>query len=237
MSRDLSALKEVAPGASTGPLSPARAEPPRLSRAMEDEVYSSLGALLGMLEVLAIDVAVPLGPRQEALVTDALQFGDVLRARVEALVTLLTDERDPRFRPAVCTVRRLVDHAVRAAAWAATERKVALTLPESGAWDDEPLWIDAPRTDRTLRAITDALVGAVGERGEVKLSIDVSASSVRLVLTAASVEAAAAALTHPQVLCAAWRRVLELQRGTFSMDADGRRVCVELPKFRAGEQP
>lgn len=234
MPRDVTALKEVAPGASTGPLSP---EPPRLSRPMEDEVYSSLGALLGMLEVLAIDVGAPLSARQQALVADALQFGDVLRARVEALVTLLTDERDPRFRPGECTVRRLVDHAVRAAAWGAVERQVTLTLPESGAWDDEILWIDVPRTDRTLRAITDALVSAVGEQGVVALHIDLSPRSVRLVLTAARAETAAIPLALPNVVCAAWRRVLELQRGTLSIEPDALRVCVELPKAGAGELP
>src|SRR4051794_8687142 len=92
-------------------------KPGHLSKQMEDEVYGLLGALLGMMEVLSIDSVDPLVPRQRKLVADALRYGDLLRARVEALITLFADEHDARFQRVEYSLRRLLDHAVRGASW------------------------------------------------------------------------------------------------------------------------
>src|SRR5262245_36439777 len=92
----------------------------RINKAMEDEVSASLGGLLGLLEVLAIDAEPPLSTRQQHCLDEALRLGDALRAKVEALVTLLSDEADPRFAKTSHALRRLIDHAVRAAGWSAS---------------------------------------------------------------------------------------------------------------------
>ena len=103
--------------------------PGGLSREMEDEVYGMLGALLGMLEVLLLDVTDPLAPRQRRFLDEALRFGDKLRARVEAMVILLSAQGDEHHKAAEYSLRRLIDHAVRGASWSATEKGVALALP------------------------------------------------------------------------------------------------------------
>jgi K+-sensing histidine kinase KdpD len=208
---------------------------PRLSKAMEDEVNGSLGALLGMLEVLSIDVDEPLSARQQAIITDTLRFGDNLRASVEALMILLSDADDPRFARSNYALRRLVDHAVRAAAWSAQERKVVVQLPESGAWDNELVHVDAGRVDRALRAMTDALVARVGAEGTVQLEIERLPHAIRMTLTGRPASPAGA-LSLPRVLIAAWQRLFALQGGQLQVDLAGRSLRVDLPVASPGEK-
>ena len=202
----------------------------RITKAMEDEVNGSLGALLGMLEVLTIDVEEPLSARQQAFVADALRMGDRLRASVEALLTLLSDESDPRFGKSAYALRRLIDHAVRAAGWSASEHQVAFTLPESGPHDDDPLWLEPGRVDRTLRAMTDALVTAVAPGGSVGLALEHTPSSVRLVLSAAPAPGTRAQLSVPQVVRTAWQRLIGMQGGQLSIDEERLTLRLELPR-------
>jgi signal transduction histidine kinase len=193
----MGARTEVAnDGASAPANDAATSAPPRLTKAMEDEVYSVLGALLGMLEVLSIDTQAPLSERQRRFVNDALRFGDMLRARVEALVTLFSDERDERYQRAPYALRRLIDHSVRAASWAAAEKGVSIVLPaadSSGIF----LLVDAARVDRALRSITDTLVSALGKDGQVTLRVEDRPESVLLALSAGP---AAAAYAPPLAL-------------------------------------
>lgn len=202
----------------------------RITKAMEDEVNGSLGALLGMLEVLSIDVQEPLSDRQQAFVADALRMGDRVRASVEALLTLLSDEEDPRFGKSAYALRRLVDHAVRAAGWSASDHHVTLTLPESGDWESEPLWLEPGRVDRCLRAMTDALVAAVTPGGAVELRLEPAPRHVALVLSATPAAGQTAQLSVPHVVRSAWQRLIALQAGQLTIDAERLRLRLELPR-------
>ena len=207
----------------------------RITKAMEDEINVSLGSLLGMLEVLSIDADEPLTPRQQRSLSEALRMGDALRIRVEALTTLLADEADPRFAKTHFPLRRLIDHAVRAAGWAASEQRVELRLPPSGAWEDDLVWVDAPRTDRALRGMTDALVagmGAVG--GVVELSVERHAHGVRLVFTRRP-GGEPAPLAVSALVWSGWQRLIELQGGRIELEREASRLTLELPKPPAQE--
>jgi signal transduction histidine kinase len=208
----------------------APAAPLRMSKAMEDEVYSVLGALLGMLEVLSIDTQAPLTERQRRFVNDALRFGDMLRARVEALVTLFSDERDERYQPAPYALRRLIDHSVRAASWAAAEKGVSIVLPP-GDSAGTFLLVDASRVDRALRSITDTLVSALGKDGQVLLRVEERAESVLLALSAGPVAPASSpALALSSIMLSAWSHLFRLQGGSMRVDAAALSVSIELPK-------
>jgi hypothetical protein len=205
---------------------------------MEDEVYSLLGALLGMLEVLSIDAQTPLTERQRRFVNDALRFGDMLRARVEAMVTLFADESDPRFSRAPYALRRLIDHAVRAASWAAAEKGVSILLPSGEAWEADLLLVDAARVDRALRSITDTLVAALGKDGRVVLRVEDRTDSVHMTLVAHADEPTSrAALSLSTILVSAWEHVFRLQGGSLRVDASALSVFMELPKVEPGVTP
>lgn len=215
-----------------------RTRPERLTKAMEDELYSVLGALLGMLEVLSIDTQAPLTERQRRFVNDALRFGDMLRARVEAMATLFADERDPRFSRAPYAVRRLIDHSVRAASWAAAEKGVRIVLPAGERWESDLLLVDAARVDRALRAITDTLVAALGKDGQVVLHVEDFEDHVSLKLSAhADGGAAAPALSLSTLLLSAWEHVFRLQDGNLRVDSTTLSVIMELPKAKSEAEP
>jgi hypothetical protein len=202
-----------------------------ISREMEDEVFGMLGALLGMLEVLSLDVEEPLAPRQRRFLDEALRFGDKLRARVEAMAILLSDQRDQRFRPAEYPVRRLIDHAVRGAGWAATEKGVGLELPAGGGWEDALLQIDAARVDRALRGLTDALVTAVGQGGRVAVAVELEGPELCVTLRGYPGEAVqAGGLELSSLLMSAWQHVFALQGGSLRLDREAFTASVWLPR-------
>jgi hypothetical protein len=212
--------------------------PRRLSKAMEDEIYGLLGALLGMLEVLSIDVQAPLNERQRRFVNDALRFGDALRARVEGLVTLFTDEDDPRFQRTPYGLRRLIDHAIRAASWAAAEKGITILLPQGESWEADLLLVDAARVDRAVRSITDTLVAALGKDGQVELRVEDRQDSVRLTLSARPEGLVSLpALSLSAIMMSAWEHVFRLQHGSLSVDAAQLSVVMELPKAAQGDAP
>lgn len=204
------------------------------SREMEDDVFAVLGALLGMLEVLSLDVQDPLGPRQRRFLDEALRFGDRLRARVEAMVSLLADQRDPRFAPAEYPLRRLMDHAVRGAGWTANESGVALELPAGGAWESELLQIDAARVDRALRGLTDALVAGVGRGGRVEVGVERDGPELAISLRGfPGADAPSRRLEIPSLLMSAWEHVFALQDGSLRCEPEAFTACVRLP----GKEP
>lgn len=209
-----------------------------LTKAMEDEIFSTLGALLGMLEVLSIDAQPPLTERQRRFVNEALRFGDMLRGRVEALLTLFADERDPRHQRSPYALRRLIDHSVRAASWAAAEKGVNIVLPSSEACESF-LFVDAARVDRALRAITDTLVAGLGKDGQVVLRVEDRLDSVLLLLTAGSAGAgnASPAISLSTLMLSAWERLFALQGGSLSVDHAALSVSIELPKAGRQESP
>jgi signal transduction histidine kinase len=202
-----------------------------ISREMEDEVFGLLGALLGMLEVLSLDVEDPLAPRQRRFLDEALRFGDRLRARVEAMVILLSDQRDQRFQRAAYPLRRLIDHAVRGAGWSATEKGVGLELPAGGGWEDALLQIDAARVDRSLRGLTDALVSGVGQGGRVAVAVELEGPELCVTLRGYPGEAAqAGALELSSLLVSAWEHVFALQGGSLRFDREAFTARVRLPR-------
>lgn len=201
---------------------------------MEDEVNGALGGVLGMLEVLTIDVEEPLSARQQGFVAAALQHGDKLRSTVEALLVLLTDPNDPRFLCRPYPLRRLVDHAVRAAGWSAREKQVTLTLPEPGLWEAHLVSIDAPRIDRALRHMTDLLVSALAPEGSVTLAIELGTDFVRIVLSGVAPQAGAT-LRVPGVVLTAWYHLLQLSGGRFKAEPEALRFMLELPSSDAEE--
>ncbi len=202
----------------------------RLTKAMEDEIYSTLGALLGMLEVLSIDAHTPLTERQRRFVNEALRFGDMLRARVEALLTLVADAGDPRHQRSPYALRRLVDHSVRAASWAAAEKGVTIVLPPGEACESF-VFVDAARVDRALRSITDTLVAALGKDGQVVLRVEDRPESVLLVLSADSQGGGKTpALSLSALMLSAWERLFSLQGGSLCVDNAALSVAIELPK-------
>lgn len=205
-----------------------------VDKGMEDEVNGALGGLLGLLEVLSIDVEEPLSPRQQGFVAAALSHGDSVRQRVEALLVLLTDESDPRFLCRPYTLRRLVDHAVRAAGWSARERQVTLQLPEPGPWETHLVSIDAPRVDRALRHMTDALVGALSPHGTVALTIELGAEQVWLTLSGVAPEEPPT-LRVPAVVSKAWHHLLQLSGGRLKAEPEALRFTLELPTADAEE--
>lgn len=220
----------MAPEQATNEAGPGRAQA-RLSREMEDEVYSVLGALLGMLEVLSIDAVEPLTPRQRRFLDEALRFGDRLKARVEALVTLLSDENDERFKPSAYPLRRLIDHAVRGACWAAKEKGVSLSLPASGGWENDSLSIDAARVDRALRGVTDTLVAAVGEHGRVEVRVLPAGAQCCIELRGfPDAQPEGVVLELSALLLSAWHHTFALQKGSLRLDRETFTARVELPR-------
>jgi len=208
-----------------------RCAPARLSKEMEDEVYALLGALVGMLEVLSMDTVDPLVPRQRKLVADALRYGDMLRARVEGMITLCSDEHDLRFKPVEYNLRRLLDHAVRGASWSAADKGVSIVLPEVGDWEEATVAIDPARVDRALRAITDTLVTALGTGDRVVVSVQLVDDLVQLELTGVSKGVPGPVLRGVSaVLCAAWQRLFSLHGGGLSIASEAMAVRVQLPR-------
>jgi hypothetical protein len=219
-----------ASAAAPGDAAPARVGG-SITREMEDDVFGVLGALLGMLEVLSLDAEQPLAPRQRRFVDEALRFGDGLRTRVEAMVILLSDQRDARFSAGEYPLRRLIDHAVRGAGWAAKEKGVALELPAAGAWEGELLQIDAPRVDRALRGLTDSMVASVGEGGRVAVALELDAQALCIVLRGFPGDPARAqGLELSALLVTAWEHVFALQGGSLRLEPEAFTARAQLPR-------
>lgn len=208
-------------------------QPPAFTREMEDDVLGLLGGLLGLLEVLSIDVREPLTTRQQSVMNDALKFGDRLRARIEAMVTLLGDERDPRYQPSDYSLRRLIDHAVRGANWTASEKGVRLVLPDTEAFGQETVRIDATRVDRAVRAITDALVAHLGRGHELLVEVSRDDRQVVIELRANSAEPLLP-FDLPRLSVLAFERVFALHGGHMLVNRDKASVRIELARGEQG---
>jgi hypothetical protein len=90
--------------------------------------------------------------------------------------------------------------------------------------------------DRTLRAMTDALVAAVAPGGAVTLRLELSPQRVCLILSASPATGQRAGWSVPQVVRSAWQRLIELQSGQLSIDVEGLTLRLELPRARSEEQ-
>jgi hypothetical protein len=201
------------------------------SREMEDDVFGVLGALLGMLEVLSLEGEDRLAPRQRRFLDEALRFGDRLRSRVEAMVILLANQHDARFVRGEYPLRRLIDHAVRGAGWAATEQGVTLALPAGGGWEAELLHIDAARVDRAVRGLTDALVAGVGRGGRVEVAVELETAELCIVLRGSPGEAAhAGGLELSSLLVSAWQHVFAVQGGSLRLEREKYEARARLPR-------
>jgi hypothetical protein len=144
---------------------------------------------------------------------------------------LLSDRRDTRFSAAEYPLRRLIDHAVRGAGWAATEKGVALELPAAGPWESELLQIDAPRVDRALRGLTDAMVAGVGQGGRVTVALELDDHSLCIVLRGFPADAARSGkLELSALLVSAWEHVFALQGGSLRLEREAFAARVQLPR-------
>jgi hypothetical protein len=204
----------------------------KLTRQMEDDVFALLGALLGMLEVLTIDAQEPLSARQQRVVNDALKLGDKLRSRVEAMVTLLSDDSDPRHPASDYPVQRLIDHAVRGANWSAAERGVHIALPAADALAKLSVRVDAARVDRALRAITDTLVQSMAAGSELHVSVTQADATISIQLFGRAKEPHA--FEWPQLPALGWQHVIGLHGGRMHVNKDEATVRIDLVR---GELP
>jgi len=203
------------------------------SAVQEDEVYGTLGALLGMLEVVATDDAYPIAPVQEHRLRCALELCTRLQTYLESLLTLASDDLPVRLRTTTCRVRPLVEHAVRGALRRLEARRVTLQVPEVSAWGHELVHIDAARVDRALRGLAEALADRVGEGGAVAVDVQRMGPHVILSLRGRPGPGATAGPLGSVLLERAARRLLELHGGALSVDP--RQLTIELRLPAAGE--
>jgi hypothetical protein len=199
--------------------------------AQEAEVYGALGALLGVLEVIATDEATPISPAQLTRIRSAFGIAQRLQQYVEALLTLAADDLEQRLRRAHCRTRPLVEHALRGALRAFEAYDVELRWPEHASWGDQTVFIDSSRVDRALSALVAALASCLGKGGAIEVEVTTVDSCAVLYLRG---ERGSELPRGPSpfesgLLERAFRRLLELQGGAFAVDFEQLRFEVALP--------
>lgn len=199
--------------------------------AQEADVYGALGSLLGVLEVIVTDEATPVSGPQLTRIRTALGIAQRLQQYVEALLTLAADDLPQRLRRARCSVRPMVEHAVRGGVRATTAHQIALRWPADGQWGAQRVHVDASRLDRALSALIGALAAVLGAGGV--LSIELGGDEEYVVLKVRGEPGPAAPRTPAPfdsgLLERACRRLLELQGGGFSLAADALGFEIALP--------
>jgi hypothetical protein len=186
----------------------------------EAEVYGALGALLGMLEVIATDDAAPVSPAQLARLRAALSHGQRLEQYVEALLTLSAEDLGQRLRLKRCALRPLLEHSLRGALRTFEAQAVTLRWPPAEHGRAEHVLIDASRVDRALSALVATLASSLGRGGAIAVSI--ACSDGRAVLGLRG-EPGPEAPREPSafdsgLLERACRRLLELHGRGFSLE-------------------
>lgn len=197
----------------------------------EAEVYGALGALLGTLEVIAMDDGALTSAQSKRLRT-AIGFAQQLQQYVEALLTLSAEDLEPRLRRAQCAVRPLVEHAVRGSL-RGLEGGHALTLrwPEHVGWGEERVCIDVSRVDRALGALVAALASSLGPAGALEVAIRCEDGCAILTIRGEhdADDATCSSRFECGLLERALRRLLELQNGALALDASQPSFELKLP--------
>ncbi|MET0284974.1 MAG: hypothetical protein ABW352_10900 [Polyangiales bacterium] len=196
----------------------------------DEEVYGTLGALLGTLEVIATDDHHPLSPVQSERVRGALRLGNAMQAQVEALLTLADDELATRLTRASLAMRPMVEHAVRGALRGFERANVALVMP-SGEWGTQRVQIDSSRVDRSVRALAEVLAQRVGDGGVIEVLLEQRGQHVMLTLRGRA--GSGSDLKRGGLVVQGARRLFELHGGALDLDASGLTMIVLLPKSEA----
>jgi hypothetical protein len=199
-----------------------------LSVSMEQELYRLLGRLLGTLEAMATDAQEPVEGRQRLWLQQALDSGHELKEHLEALVFLASPHPDERLVRAPYPVRRMVEHAVRAAGWQASERDVDLILPALERWAERNVNVDVRAIDRVIRGLCEHLVQWVGTGGRVEVTLSEEQGGLRIALLA---EGDRAGTPRPpsELLFAAWQCIAGLHGGRLGLDVASLSATLWLP--------
>lgn len=200
-----------------------------LSVAMEEELYRLLGRLLGHLEAMATDIQEPLTARQSAWLHEALESGHELKEHIEALAFLASPEPAQRLVRAPYSVRRMVEHAVRAAGWQATEREVLLVLPPLEQWAERSVNVDVRAIDRVIRGVCEHLVRSVIRGGRVEVALTAVDNGLRLLLTSKGQLPEDKRAVPTELLLTAWQCIVTLHGGRLSLDIAGGKAELWLP--------
>ncbi len=202
------------------------AQSPRLTGGMEQEVFRLLGGVLGTLEALATDAQQPLEGRQRERLQQALDLGHELKDHIEALTFLAQGEVCDRLTIAPYSVRRMLEHAVRSAAWQASEHGVSLTLPPLEQWSERSVRVDVRALDRVIRGACEYLIGIVSRGGRVDVTVGAVQGGLQVDLRGESLKPGLVAKPPSELLHAAWRRLIELHGGRFALH--GQQLHAEL---------
>jgi hypothetical protein len=198
----------------------------------DDEVYGTLGALLGTLEVVATDDHHPLSAVQSERMRGALRLGTALQSQIEALLVLADQGLGGRLRRLHVALRPLVEHAVRGALRALQKDGVALVLPSAPDWGQQRVFIDSSRVDRTIRALTELLALRVGGGGVIEVSLENRSRQVSLTLRGRP-DGSNGKSPHGGLLLQGARRLFELHGGALESDAGGLTLTISLPAAEA----
>ncbi len=209
------------------------AHPPALRQAPhDDEVYGTLGALLGTLEVIASDDLHALSALQSERMHGALRLGNALQAQVEALLVLSDDELGARLKRAPLALRPLIEHAVRGALRGFERASVALVMPSGDDWGTQRVHIDSSRVDRCLRALAEVLAQRVGDGGVLEVLLDPQRGH-HVMLTLRGRVGAGSDTRRGDLVLAGARRLFEQHGGALDIDENGLTVSVLLPAAEA----
>jgi hypothetical protein len=196
----------------------------------DEEVYGTLGALLGTLEVIATDDNHPLSSVQSERVRGALRLGNSMQAQVEALLVLADQELATRLKRADVAIRPMVEHAVRGALRGFERANVALVMP-SGDWGTQRVLIDSSRVDRGVRALAEVLALRVGEGGVIEVLLHQRGHHVLLTLRGRA--GSGGDTRRGGLVIEGARRLFELHGGALDLDAGGLTMAVLLPMYEA----
>jgi hypothetical protein len=198
--------------------------------AQEDEVYGALGALLGVLEVLATDDAV--SETQLTRIRSAIGIGQRLQQLVEALLTLAADDLESRLRVRAAAVKPLVEHAVRGALRSVESQELTLVWPAAERWSHLRIAVDASRLDRALAAMVSALASTLGRGGALEVVVDEHAEGVRFALRGRHGTGArmVASPFESGLLEGAFRKLLASHGGSCALDLTSSTLTVTLPR-------
>jgi hypothetical protein len=201
-----------------------------LSVAMEQELYRLLGRLLGTLEAMATDAQEPVEGRQRIWLQQALDSGHELKEHLEALAFLASPRPEERLARAPYPVRRMVEHAVRAAGWQASERDVDLILPALERWAERNVNVDVRAIDRVIRGLCEHLVQRVGAGGRVEVTLtEEEQGGLRIALQAEGERADVTPRGPSELLFAAWQCIAALHGGRLGLDVTGLSATLWLP--------
>jgi signal transduction histidine kinase len=184
---------------------------------MEAELFRLLGGLLGTLEAVATDAQQPLEGRQRERLQQALDLGHELKDHVEAFSFLANGDACERLTIAPYSVRRMLEHAVRSAAWQASEHGVSLTLPALDQWSERSVRVDVRALDRVIRGACEYLISVVSRGGRVEVTVSAAQGGLQVDLRGESLVEGLAPKPPSELLHAAWRRLIELHGGRFTL--------------------